>query len=132
MVCAFLLPAVTRRSLVLALGFKSELMGFRKNIAESDMRFYKDNIILVNCDVVRGGRHNNDPSRTIYEFDCIDSPGARYEEKTSVVTYFPVTDSSSLREVCVELCDQPNTPLNLLGELTLIRLHLRPRNASRI
>ena len=132
MICAFPLPAATDRSLVLALGFESELMAFRKNIAESDMRFYKDNIIRVNCDVVRGCRHNSDPSRTIYEFDCIDSPGARYEEKTSVVTYFPVTDGSSLREVCVELCDQHNKPLNLLGELTLVRLHLRPRNASRI
>lgn len=128
MICAFPLPAISDRSLVQALGFETELASFRKNVAEFEMRFYSDNLVRVNCDGVRGCYHNSEPSRTIYEFDCRSAPGERFEEKPNIVTYFPVCDSSSLREVSVELCDQHNDRLNLRNELTLVRLHLRHAN----
>ena len=129
---AFSIPAEIDRSLMVALGFRTALMAFRKNIAEFEMRFYDNNIVRINCDGVRGCRRNNEASHTIYEFDCDQAPGARYEEKPPVVTYFPVCDGSSLRAVSIELCDQDNHPLNLRDHLTLIRLHVRTRHAPRI
>lgn len=130
MICAFPLPANSDRSLIRALGFETELSPFRKNIAEFEMRFYSDNLVRINCDGIRGCYHNSERSHTIYEFDCNSAPGERYVEKPNKVTYFPVCDGSSLREVAIELCDQHNNSLNLRGELTLVRLHLR--NANRI
>ena len=132
LVSAFPIPAATDRSLMMALGFRTELMPFRKNVTEFKLEFHKNNLVRINCDMVRGDRWNCEPSHTIYTFDCDCAPGARYEEKPNTITYFPVCDSSPLREVSVELCDQDNRLLNLRDELTLIRLHVRNRNAARI
>ena len=124
--CAFPIKAHGDHSLMAALGFDDDtLMALRVNIAEREMRFYQDNIIRVNCYDVHGDYQNGERSRTIYEFDCNHRPGERYEEKPNVVTYFPVCDRTSLREVRLELCDRQNRPLNLLHELTLVRLHIR-------
>lgn len=100
-------------------------MALRTNIAEREMRFYLDNIIKVNCPNVRGGYNNDKRCRTIYEFDCEQRPGERFTEKPNLVSYFPVLDRSSLREVSIELCNGRDEPLNLDNELTLVRLHLR-------
>ena len=132
LVSAFPIPAATDRSLMMALEFCTELMPFRKNVAEFELEFYKNNLVRINCDMVRGDRWNCEASHTIYTFDCDCAPGARYQEKPNTITYFPVCDSSPLREVSVELCDQDNRLLNLRDELTLIRLHVRNRNAARI
>lgn len=126
LICGFPVPVSGDRSLMPALGFEGHtLTSLRTNVAERKMQFYSDNIIRVNCSDVRGGYQNGVRSNTIYEFDCIQKPGERFVEKPSIITYFPVSDRSSLRQVRVELVDKDNRPLNLLRELTLVRLHIR-------
>ena len=118
---AFPIKAHGDHSLVAALGFDVDaLMALRVNIAEREMRFYQYNIIRVNCYDVHGDYQNGERSRTIFEFDCNHRPAERYEEKPNVVTYFPVCDRMSLREVRLELCDRQNNPINQLHKLTLI------------
>lgn len=113
-------------SIVAALGFESdELMAMRVNIAEGEMHFYDENLICVECSDVVGGFRNGVRGRTIYEFNCLQRAGERYEEKPNIVTYFPVCNRTSLRELEITLCDGENKPLNLLNELTLVRLHLK-------
>lgn len=129
--CAFQVRAHGDHSVVAALGFESDvLMAMRVNIAEREMRFYKDNIIKVKCSDVVGSFENGVRGKTIYEFDCHAPAGERYVEKPNIVTYFPVCDKSSLRELHILLADRLSRPLNLIHELTLVRLHLR--DATRI
>lgn len=129
LVCAFKVSPAENHSLTRALGFTSELMAFRKNVAEEGMKFGRDNVIRVNCDVVQGCYNNGERSRTIYEFVCQQNSGERFQEKVENIVYFPVSGSSSLREVRVELCDRNNQRLDLRGELSLVRLHLRQHAA---
>lgn len=99
-VCGLNIQVVGDCSLMDPLGFKGHtLQALRTNIAEGDMQFYLNNIIRVNCYDVRGGYENDERGKTIYEFDCLRHPGERYEEKPNFVTYFPVSDRTSLREV---------------------------------
>lgn len=126
---AFSISSRGNCNLIRALGFEVDtLMALRTNVAEREMCFYADNIIKVNCPDVRGGYSNGKRCKTIYEFDCDQQPGARFTEKPNLVTYFPVLDRSSLRQVKVELCNGKNELLNLNNELTLVRLHLRDAN----
>ena len=127
--CGFPVQFTGDRSLMSALGFEGHaLISMKINIAERAMSFYPDNIVRINCSGVLGGYQNDRRSRTIYQIDCDRRPGERYTERPNMVTYFPVCDKTSLREVRVEICDKDNKPINLLRELTLVRLHLRHAN----
>lgn len=126
---AFHITAHGDHNIMTALGFESDdLMAMRVNIAEREMRFNKNNMVKINCSDVVGGFENGVRGKNIYEFFCGMHPGERYVEKANIVTYFPVCDKTSLRELQILLCDHKNKPLNLLGEPTLVRLHLRHAN----
>lgn len=127
LICGFPVQVAGDRSLMPVLGFEGHILtSLRTNIAEREMQFYPDsNIIGVNCSDVRGGYCNGSKSNVIYMFNCDRRPGEKFTEKPNVVTYFPVSDRTSLRSVRIELVDKDNKPLNLLGELTLVRLHIR-------
>lgn len=126
LICGFPVQVAGDRSLMPALGYEGHtLTRLRTNIAERKMQFFSDNIIRIICSDVRGSYLNGVRSNTIYEFDCNYRLGERFTEKPNSVTYFPVSDRSSLRQLRVELVDKENKPLNLLRELTLVRLHIR-------
>ena len=133
LLCCFRVdPKMVPFNLVKALGFEEVIPAYKKTIAENEMKFYLNGLMRVNCDVVKGCYYNGEPTQTVHEFSCTASPGARFEEKPPVVSYFPVCERSSLSEVRATLCNQQNDPLNLRDQLLVVRLHLRRQNASGI
>lgn len=124
LICGFPVQVAGDRRLTPALDFEGHtLTGLPTNVAEKKMQFYSDNIIRVYCSDIWGGYQNGARSNTIYGFECIQKPEERFPKKPKIITYFPVSDRSLLRQVRVELLDKEKRPLKLLRELTLARLH---------
>lgn len=122
------------RNICASLGFEAgqTLEAYRRHRAENAPRFYECNLVRVNCPGVRGCYYNGVRSQTLHEFDCVTAPGEPFEERPPIVTYHPVCERQSLREVRVEICNEQNIPWNTSNTLIVVRLHLRAKNASGI
>ena len=131
-ICAFSLDDRQRPSLMKALGFEKDLAPLQKYTAQNEMKLCSKDFVRVNCNAVQGCIYNGQRSQSIYEFDCKRHMGERFVESPPTVVYFPVTDSLSLRQVGIELCNKNNEPLDLLTEYTLVRLHLKRQDAQNI
>jgi hypothetical protein len=108
------------------------LLGFERDILEDVGEHESENIvnimpvntILVNCDVIEGSYLNGSCKPIIYSFFPDVPPGYKINEKPNAVIYLPIT-LPTIESIRIWLTDQNNKPLNLRGETTTIRLHLK-------
>lgn len=84
----------------------------------------KINVIRIECNVVRGSYDNGRESHVIHEFYPTVPPGFKIVEIPRNVIYLPVS-TTQLDKICISLKDQRGEPINLMGEIVNVRLHLR-------
>lgn len=85
----------------------------------------------IECDVVTGSFTNGKPTHTLYEF-CPDvPPGYKVLEIPRTVIYLPIA-VKVIDSVEIRICDQNENLVDLRGEKTSIRVHLRPQDAHHL
>lgn len=110
------------------------LMGFEKkilndgvwHIGERPASLFGVGMIQVVCNVAHGSLFNGVESHVIHAFHPTVEPGFRIVEIPDSVIYMPVS-TKHLKSIKVRLEDDRGRLINLRGEQTNVRLHLRKK-----
>ena len=62
MCCFRVEPKMVPFNLLKALGFHDAIPAYKKVVAENEMSFYSNDLMRVNCDVVKGCYYNGEPT----------------------------------------------------------------------
>lgn len=114
------------------LGFKEIIIKPLKKYESNDLvNIIQVETLRIECNIITGSYSNGKPTHTLYEFFPDVSPGYKIVEVPRNLIYLPVT-VRVIDNIEIKICDQNNNLVNLRGEKTNIRLHLRPQNANYI
>ena len=80
--------------------------------------------ILVNIDIISGSYINGSTQPPMYSFFPDVSPGYKIIENPHNLLYLPIT-SDTIRSITIWLTDKNGSELNLRGENSSMRFHLR-------
>lgn len=130
--CRFKIDFMKSRNIGKLLGFENVLIAaLEKTESNRLINILKVETLRVECNIIRGSFNNGKPTHTIYEFFPDVPPGYKVSEVPRNLIYLPVA-VRVIDNLEIQICDQDGKRVDLRGEKTSIRLHLRPQNAHRI
>lgn len=110
------------------LGFKNMIVRAYEKCESNDLvSILRVESLRINCNLIRGSYNNGKPTHTLHEFFPEVPPGYKVVEVPRNLIYLPVT-GRVIDSVEIRICDQDGNLVDLRGENTNIRLHLRNAN----
>lgn len=131
-VCRYSIDFTKPRNIGSVLGYKDVVLEpWVKQESNNLVNILQVDALRIDCDLVRGSYNNGNPTHTLHQFFPDVPPGYKILEVPRNLIYLPVV-GQVIDSLEIRICDQDGNLVNLRGERTNIRLHLRARNANHL
>lgn len=108
------------------------MLGFSQKVLEADKKYTSEstvnilniNVIMIECNIVKGAYINGQECHTIHQFPPITPPGYRLIEVPKNVIYLPV-NTKYINNITLRITDQHGQLINFRKEQITVVLHLK-------